>query len=229
MAFDQTVITSANWTRSGADLVVKWTTSAPDGTLYQVYVNRRLAWSGAANRCTVPYPGASSLVEIDIGAVAIGEEGTSFADLLPTPPWDDRAKLEWIGGSYESDTLSGFNIYRGTTAGAAVSYASPIAVVAAYPQGAISDGFGVGLFGDGLFGYSAADYSWTSGPMKGGTWHFGVKPFDSTGNEGIAEETTVTITAPPGHPAANASGLRLTIAYDNTTHIATLSWLPSPG
>ena len=108
------------------------------------------------------------------------------------------------------------------------------------PLGIITAGFGLGGFGSGGFGQSAGNYSWTSGPLAAGTWTFAVVPYDAAGNEGSAQPTTVTITAPPRAPAAFAgTSTRLQYVLLGFGQVgfgsggfglpaATLVWNPSP-
>lgn len=230
MAFDQTTITEVTHVRDGADLLISWSSTAPAGTQFQLYVARRLAWHGTQRSVSLPYPTNRdrTAVPIDIGAVGDDEATTDFSASLPALPYSNRARLTWYGGTYESETLTGFHVYRGTVAGGAVSYATPIATVAAYPQGKVQDGAGIGPAGYGGAGEAAGVYTYDTDPLAPGVWHFGVKPFDAAGNEGTAEESTFTATGPPNPPTRDAAGRRLAYAYDPGTRIATLSWLASP-
>jgi hypothetical protein len=92
----------------------------------------------------------------------------------------------------------------------------------------ITDGFGYGGFGQGGLGQSAGAYSWTSQPLSGGTWNWGVKPFDIAGNEGPAQATAVTIAAPPLPPAPFPDMTRLQYTYSHSTTQASLAWNASP-
>jgi hypothetical protein len=226
MAFSQATITDARAARDGVDLVLTWTSSAPAGTLFQVYVSGGLAWHGTARSCVLPAPPAGGSARIDVGAVAATEGLTDFSASLPAPAGGgDRVTLSWLGGSYLAADIAGFRVYSGTVPGGAVSYAAPVATIAAYTQGVVSGGYGTGGYGTGRYGNSAGSYSWTSGPLAGGTWNFAVKPFDVVGNEGAAQATAAVVAAPPPPPAANAAGKRMTYTYNSTTHVATLAWL----
>jgi hypothetical protein len=230
MAFDQSTLTDAKATRDGADLLVSWASTATEGTAFQVYIDGVLIWHGTQRSCTLPYPtdADGSTLPIDVGAVLPEEESADLSANLPDRGYANRARLTWFGGTYLGDDLLGFNVYRGAAAGGAVSYASRIAFVPAYPQGVLLDGAGVGGVGRGGAGRAASTYSWRSGPLPAGTWHFGIRPVDAAGNEGAATEATYAATAPPNPPAPDAAGRRLTLAYDPITHIATLAWQPSP-
>ena len=113
MPFDQSTITEVKppvW--DGSALHLEWTSTAPAGTVFQVYVARALTWHGTARWVAIPMP--SSQVRIDIGAVGPGEETTDFSAVLPGAP-GDRAHLSWLGGSYldpsGNDDVAGFTVY----------------------------------------------------------------------------------------------------------------------
>ena len=113
MPFDQSTITEVKppvW--DGSALHLEWTSTAPAGTVFQVYVGRALAWHGTGRWVAIPMP--SSRVRIDIGAVGPGEETTDFSAVLPAAP-SDRAQLSWLGGSYldptGNDDVAGFWVY----------------------------------------------------------------------------------------------------------------------
>jgi hypothetical protein len=116
---------------------------------------------------------------------------------------------------------------------------SPLATVPAYINGVVTSGFGCGGFGVGGFGNSSATYSWTSDPLTGGTWTFGVAAFDVAGNVGVLSLTSVTITAPPAAPALFSDGERLHYLVAGFgaggfgvggfgESVIELSWNPSP-
>lgn len=228
MSFDDTVISGISAKPFDADLFLSWASSEPAGTTYQVYLDQRLVWHGTALSCVVPLPTAR--VQVDIGAVGVGEGTTDFsADLDPPPGTGSRARLTWLGGTYLDDDIKGFNVYGEGTPGGGIDYDEPLAFVAAYPANVILDGFGYGGFGQGGFGQSASSYEWTSDPLTSGTWEFGIKPITYAGNEGTAVEDSVDIEVPPEPPAADANGNRLTASLNTSNSIVTLSWLASPG
>jgi hypothetical protein len=229
--FDQSTITDVKppvW--DGSAILLEWTSSAPDGTVFQVYLDRVLAWHGTSHWVTLPMP--ASRTRIDIGTVGPGEATTDFSASLPTSP-SLRARLSWLGGSYldpsGNDDVAGFQVFSEPTPGAGIDYGSPLAEVPTYPGGILTDGFGLGGFGEGGFGRAASAYSWTSPALGPGTWSFAVTSFDAAGNLGTPMITAVPIDAPPRPPAAFPDGSRLHLAYDPGTRAATLSWQPSPG
>jgi hypothetical protein len=227
MSFSQSSISSVNPpVQHGSQLLLSWTSSAPSGSVYQVYLNRELVWSGLGRSCSIPLPTAIS--RIDIGTVGSAEAQVFFADELPATP-ARRATLSWLGGTYQDADIAGFHIYGEHAPGNGIDYTIILATVPAYIAGIITDGFGYGGFGQGGFAESAGSYSWTSQPLSGGTWNWGVKPFDTAGNEGPAATTIVAIAAPPLEPAPFPDRTRLHYTYDFALKEITLNWNASPG
>jgi hypothetical protein len=230
MAFDDTVISGISARPFDADLYISWSSSAPAGTTFQVYLDAKLVWHGADLACVLPLP--AHRVTIDVGAVGAGEATTDFSSSLTPPPGTgSRAELTWTGGAYldPDGDLAGFRVYGEATPGGGIDYGTVLGTVAAYPGGRATDGFGLGGFGSGGFGSGAGSYSWTSDPLASGTWHFGVRPLSGAGNEGPAATAAVTISVPPMPPAVNGNGKRLTYTYNVSTSVLTLNWLASPG
>jgi len=237
MAFSQKNVSDVRAVRDGPEIFVSWTSSAPGRTSFQVYVDRRLAWTGTSQSCYVPAPagavGRSAWIEV--GTVAPDESITDFSTRLSGPGGTgNRASLSWLGGTYLDATLRddirGFRIYGSATAGGPVNYAAPVGVVAAYSGGEITDGFGAGGFAQGGFGRAATSYRWNSGPLGSGTWSFAVVPYDAAGNaQGSPMVVNVVIAAAPRAPVADGNGRRLNFAYAGpATRLATLNWLASP-
>lgn len=237
MPFSQASISDVRVVADGPELFVSWSSSAAAGAWYQVYVNKRLAWSGRSTRCHVPRPAASAVgnLWIDVGTVGASEATADFSSSLPAAAGlSTRAKLSWLGGTYldptGGDDVRGFRIYGPDAPGGAVDYTTPLATIAAYPGGWISDGFGLGGFGQGGFGRAATTYVWESGPLASGSWTFAVVPYDAAGNaREPGQVATVTIVEAPLPPAAAADGTSLSYTYAGpSTRTATLTWLPSP-
>jgi hypothetical protein len=225
---DATIL-EAHAVRDDAELLISWSSAEPAGSeVYQVYRDGVLAWHGRERSCALP-PGPPGVpVRFYVGVVDPADAATDFGASLPAG-MPRRVRLTWVGGSYEGHELDGFHVYAGTAPGSAVAYAAPLATVPAYPGGVVLDGYGLGGYGLGGYGAAASSYSWVSAPLAGGVWHFGVKPFGRSGNEGLTEEVTATVTAPPDPPGRDARGRRLTLTYDPATHKATLHWLsPAP-
>lgn len=230
MPFDPSVVSLLPPTPGVGGLVVRWTTTAPAGTTYQVYVGRKLAWSGRSLQATVPTPQAKT--RIDVGAVGPGEAGTDFAASLDPAPLN-RAVLRWTGGTYldpsgEGD-VAGFRVYGEPSPGDGINYDKPIGDLPIGGDGVYFDGYGLGGYGEGGYGLASSSFSWTSPPLRGGVWRFGVRAYDKAGNEAAAVETTVVIAAPPEPPAIGPDKLRLRYVHDPEAGTAEISWLPSPG
>jgi len=236
MSFSQATISEVKVDLDGTELFISWT-SAVQGSCHQVYVDRRLSWSGRSRRCHIPLPPGSSgrNVWVDVGTVASSAAMEDFSSQLPAAMgFTTRARIAWKGGTYLDSTglddVRGFRIYGSPRPGAPIDYATVVATVAAYPGGWISDGFGMGGFGDGGFGRSASTYEWKSNFLNSGVWSFAVVPYDRAGNaRGMGQHTSVTIVEAPRPPAVSASGVRLAYQYSGpVSRIATLTWQPSP-
>lgn len=231
MSFDQTTIAEVQPPiYSQGQVWLSWTGTAPAGSYYQVYLGRKLAWSGTETHVGIVAPNGRQ--RVDVGSVDATEKDTDFSSGLPSTP-QDRARLAWQGGTYldasGDDDILGFRIYGEATPGGGINLATPLATVPAYPGGIITDGYGLGGFGSGGFGRAANAYTWESAPLRSGTWNYSVKSYDAAGNEGTAAAGSVAISVPPQPPARNAAGSRLTYTYDAMTQQVTLSWLASPG
>jgi len=227
MAFSQSAITEVRAYRDGPELVVEWTSTAPEGTWFQVYDGTKLRKTTTARRVHIPVPKARA--SLHVGTVDAAEASLDLSDSLPsTPP--DRVRLDWLGGTFLDPDISGFRVYGSSSPGGAVDYDSALADIPAYTMGVVTDGYGIGGYGQGTYGHAAASYSWTSEPLANGVWTFAVVAYNTAGNEAASPvEVTETVEAAPKAPAVNAAGKRLTHTYNSTTHVATLSWLASPG
>ena len=237
MAFSQDAISGVSLLPDGPDLYIRWTSTVPDPTIFQVYIDHRLAWSGTSRSCRVPLPpGASSRnVWVDVGIVASGEACVDFSSGLPgSSQRGDSVQLAWVGGTYldpsGGDNLLGFRIYRSLTAGAAVDRSAAVDEVPAYPGGRIGDGFGLGGLGQGGFGRVATNYLWTSGSLSSGIWQFAVVPFDKARiDRGLGISYSVSVTTAPRPPAIGLNGRRLNYEYSGpSTRQVSLRWLASP-
>lgn len=228
MAFDDSVITGERLTPRGADLVVSWASSAPAGTVYQVYCGDRLAWSGTATRCVIPAP--AERTRIAIGAVDAAEEPADMTGDGGYPSVvADRVRLEWSGGTYLAEDIASFAIYAGNIPGGAVSYTTPVGRVPV-ANGTAVDGFGVGGFGEGGFGRSAGAYRWTSRPIGTGAWNFGIKARRANGAEATAATGSATLAVPPRPVEPFSDGTRLRLnTYNSGTRVATVAFNASPG
>jgi len=203
MPFDNSPIADVLPRRADAELSVSWSSTAPAGTVYQVYLNRVLAWHGTRRYCVLPHPTARA--RIDVGAVLAAEARTDFSASLPSVPGGgQRITLAWVGGSYLGGSIEGFRVYLGLAPGGAVSYARPVATISAYTGHVTTDGYGLGGYNLGVYGLAASNYTWTSGPLAPGTWNTAVVPFDTAGNDGAIQTAAVTLAGPPGPPTGAA-------------------------
>jgi hypothetical protein len=225
--FSQAAITRvAPPVQYGTQLLLSWSSVAPVGTNYQVYVDRALVWHGTSLSAVVPTP--AGIARIDIGTVGPGQATTDFSGSLPGAP-NRLVTLSWLGGTYEGADLVGFHVYGSAVAGGAIDYANVLATVPAYTAGVITDGYGYGGYGQGGYGEAASSYAWTSDALAVGAWSWGVRPFDAAGNEGPTTTTTVLIFAPPNEPRlCFGDGTRMHYTYDFPSKEATLNWCASP-
>lgn len=220
MAYSDTTISSVTATDDDGELLVRWSSTLAEGAVFQVYLDRRLAWSGTARLAVVPSPRGPA--RIDVGSVGATEGGADLsASLSGGGGTGRRARLEWVGGSYLSPTIESFLVYRGASPGvAATIVGTPEAVVPAYPRGVRIT---PGVSGYGTTANPATQYRWTGETLPNGTWHFAVVPVDTAGNRGPAATVSIAISAPPGPPT------NVTLAYDPATGVPTLSWTASGG
>lgn len=227
MPFSQATITDLTVGQDGLDLLVSWTSSAPDGTWFQVYLDGGLAWSGQGRRAHLPYP--SRKVTVHVGAVdSSAERDTSFTSSLPALGGAGRrARLEW---SSDRNDVAEWRIYGEASPGGGINWAAPIATVPA-TVGVDGGGFGVGGFGMGGFGIGGRrSWSYETQPLGAGTWNFGVRAVDGAGNEqptGSAVLASAAISAPPRPPAPFGDGTRLRASVNGSTQ-AVLTWNASP-
>jgi hypothetical protein len=237
MPFSQASVSDVRVIAAGPELFVSWSSAAAEGTWYQVYVNKRLSWSGRSTRCHVARPASPSgwNLWIDVGTVNPSETTIDFSLSLPAASGlSTRAQLSWLGGTYldptGNDDVSGFRVYGSTAPGGTVDYTTILATIAAYPGGWISDGFGLGGLGQGGYGRAATAYQWESGSLASGSWTFAVVPYDVAGNSREpGQVATVSVVEAPLPPAAATDGTLLSYSYSGpSTRTATLSWLPSP-
>ena len=226
MAFDaSSLVGEPTLERVGRELLVAWTSTAPDGTIFQVYADKRLAWAGTDRRIFLPWP--RERIEIQVGAVAAGEAGVDFSGSLSDVEPPDRVTLSWLGGSYLGD-VAGFRVYQSAAAGGSVDYSAPVGFLPLTTASAEATGYGCGGYGSGGYGLAASSYEWTSARLGSGVWSFAVAPVDPAGNEGTPSTGSRTVSAAPRPPAPDAQGRRLTYTYDAGTGVPTLHWNASP-
>lgn len=204
------------------DFRVSWESSDPPGTWFQVYLNGRLAWSGSEQVADVASPIVGRRIALDVLAVDRQDAAKDLSSYLATRL--DCAYLQWA----DVGDADRYDIYCGTAPGDTTpDYTTPVGSVPARPFGMVLGGWGVGTWGGGFWGTGSTLYRWSSAPLAGGDWTFGVKAVDAAGISGPAVEETVTITAPPSAPPVSAAGLFLTGVYDALTATLVLTWQPS--
>jgi hypothetical protein len=237
MAFSQWNISGVDVQSDGVELFVNWASPAPQGTTFQVYLDRRLAWNGTSRRCHLPIPAGASGRNVWVYVVSVdpGEATHDYsANLAATSGGCELVQLSWLDGTYLDPSgqgdVRGFRIYRGPAPGAPPTRTTPVGTVAAYPGGWVSDGFGLGGFGLGGFGFASTTYDWVTLIPPAGAWQYAVVPYDSAGNDrGQGQTITVSSSSAPRPPAQSSTGSRLSYSYSGpATRLVTLTWLPSP-
>ena len=66
-------------------------------------------------------------------------------------------------------------------------------------------GLGKGSFGHGQFGLDADTIEWTSPPLQSGTYRFGIKIADESGNQSSTSESEPITVTPAARPADKLS------------------------
>ena len=219
VSFSQSTITRVNPpVQHGTQLLLSWT-RAHHGTVYQVYLNQELSLE--RHRVVVSIPLPTAISRIDVGTVGPGESQVDFAPRVAAGPCAAGDALV-ARRYYQGADIVGFHIYgrntrgrhrlhdgRGDRAGLRRgNHHGRVRLRRLRPRG---------------YGQSAGA---TRGPRSrsGGTWNWGVKPFDTAGNEGPAQTAAVTIAAPPLPPAPFSDMTRLQYTYDRSTKQGTLNW-----
>lgn len=225
MAFDQSTITRVYPPAVSLGRVrLRWESTAPEGTWFQVYVGGKLAWRGTERFAAIHPP--PSRVRVLIGAVGPGEEAVDFGASLGTPP-ADRARLSWTGGPFldpDGDVV-GFRVHGSPAAGEPVDYSKILAEIPLGEAGLVFDGWGLGGWGEGGWGSAEGRYSWTSPRLANGAWSFAVLAVDGAGNASPAASGTVSIKTPPNPPARGPDGRRLILAHNPGDQTVSLTWL----
>jgi hypothetical protein len=204
------------------------------GLWHQVYVQGRLAGVTARpedRRLIVAAPtgasGDGAAVPLEIVAVDAEDRGTDLSGTLSGfgAGRGGRVRLTWQAGEYLDGGLDSFAVFADGCTGT-VDYTSPLnaAPIPARPGGLVPWGYGCGGYGGGGYGRSAACYAWVAEASRPGRWRFAVVAVDAAGNRlATAAEVIAEVRTLP-RPAAD---VRMT-AYDAGTHVATLTWDPSP-
>ena len=226
MAFSQTTITNVSPRSISTGMVfLRWQSSSPAGTWFQVYLAEVLSWWGQSTSIWLPVPRRYGPRRHRDRRRRRGADRLFVVALLGA---ERRASIAWLGGTYEDDDIAGFHVYGPDAAGDPVDYSKVLATVPAYPAVDLHRRIRVRRFRLWRFRVRPSSYSWVTPLLGGGTWTFGVKPFDVAGNEGSAMTASVLDLRAPNEPAPFADRTRLHYTYSASTHEVTLNWNPSP-
>jgi hypothetical protein len=208
------------------DLIVSWSvdpaTVEAGSDYFQVYVNKRLVWSGPERVAVLPglnVAGQAALFHV--GTVAEGNRLVSYASTLDSMPGSgNRALLTWYGGGWETGVTQ-YLIFGSRLPDGAIDLVNPLSTIRSEGPA----GFGRGPFGLAPFGHGARRYRWTSGPLASGRWLFAVMPATASGIRAADYITVqVDIVVPPSGPKA-VNGKKVWISnFDQTTGIYTVKW-----
>ncbi|MFH1716960.1 MAG: hypothetical protein ABIF19_06385 [Planctomycetota bacterium] len=209
--------------------LVKWRSSLQDA-LYQVYVNARYAGvtiDSEQRQLVVPIPTSlQSPVWIEVFAVEADHAHIDFASELVRPPTDSGRVLIRLLRSQDLPIDAAVQMYFDNGTGT-IDYDNPLntSPIRIWPSrqdkagftmaafgladfgcdAAAAIGFGRGCFGCGQFGLDADTIEWTSPELPSGTYKFGVKITDKSGNQGSTFETGPITVTPAARPAEKLS------------------------
>ena len=68
----------------GTELLISWTSDAPPGLWYQVYLDDALVWFGTSLQATIPLP--ADMARIDIGMVSSANRAIDYSGPLAAAP-----------------------------------------------------------------------------------------------------------------------------------------------
>jgi len=205
--------------------LVKWRSSLQD-MLYQVYVNGRYAGAtidSEQRQLVVPIPTSmKSAVRIEVFAVEPEHAHHDLGNVLDRPwahsgrvmirllrtqdlPIDGAAQIYFDNGTGTIDydnplTTAPIRIWPARQDKAGFSMAE-FGLSDFGFDGAAAVGFGRGCFGYGLFGLDADTIEWTSQELLSGTYKFGTKITNKSGNQSSAVETGPITVTPAARPA----------------------------
>jgi len=222
--------------------LVKWRSSLQD-VFYQVYVNGRytgVTIDSEQRQLVVPIPTSlQSPARIEVFAVEANHAHTDFGHELLRPPTDSgRVSISLLRSqNLPIDATAQIYFDNGT---GTIDYGNPLTAtpiqiwparqdkagfaMAAFGltdlgfDAAAAVGFGKGCFGHGQFGLDADTIEWTSPQLTSGTYKFGVKIVDKSGNQSSTVETgPITVT-----PAARPAGKLNIASFDKQTNLLLL-------
>jgi len=209
--------------------LVKWRSSLQD-LFYQVYVNGQYVGTtldSQQRQMVVPIPTSLELpVRIEVFAVEAEHANTDFSNKLVWRPADSRRVRIILLRSQKLPIGATAEIYFDNGTGE-IDYDNPLtnSPIRIWPawqdktgfamsrfglgdfgyESAAVVGFGKGSFGHGQFGLDADTIEWTSPPLQSGTYKFGVKFTDKSGNKSSVSETEPITVTPAARPAGKVS------------------------
>lgn len=235
MAFDDAGITvTVTPLPATAEVLVTWSSSWPDGTWYQVYLDAVLIGATQRRAMVLPWPGtATGRAWVHVGAVPASEVAVVQPPAAPAALGTGaRPVLTWKGGMYQKVAgrdVAGWTIFRGRAPGGAVDTAAPVGAVPAQGVVGPEGGWGVGGWGTGGWGRPRRTYQFRDQTLAGGTWNYRITPVNDQGQPGAGSDVSVAVTAPPRSPTPVADdpwGRRL--IADTSGGSPRLRWGHSP-
>ncbi|MHC4116004.1 MAG: hypothetical protein ACYSWO_00710 [Planctomycetota bacterium] len=209
--------------------LVKWRSSSQN-LFYQIYVNGRFAGTtldSEQRQMVVPVPcSLESPVHIEVVGVEAEQVNADFSTELEQPQADSGRVQMILLRSQSLPVGATAEIYFDNGTGQ-VDYDNPLtdSPIQIWPawqdkagfamsgfglgdfgyDSAAAVGFGRGSFAKGQFGLDADTVEWISPPLQSGTYKFGVKITDKSGNQSSAGETEPITVIPAARPADELS------------------------
>ncbi len=218
--------------------LVKWRSSLQN-LFYQVYVNGRFAGAtldSEQRQMVVPVPcSLETPVHIEVVGVEAEQVNTDFSSELEQSQANSGRVRIVLLRSQSLPIGATAQIYFDNGTGQ-IGYDNPLtdSPIRIWPawqdkagfamsgfgagdfgyDSAAAVGFGRGSFGNGQFGLDADTIEWTSPPLESGTYRFGIKIADESGNQSSAGETGPITVTPAARPADELSIL----SFDKQTN-----------
>ncbi len=210
--------------------LVKWRSSLQN-LFYQVYVNGRFAGAtldSEQRQMVVPVPcSLESPVHIEVVGVEAEQVNTTDLSSELEQPQADSGRVRIVMVRNQSLPVGATaEIYFDNGTGQ-IDYDNPLTdpPIQIWPawqdkagfamsgfglgdfgyDSAAAVGYGRGSFGHGQFGLDADTIEWMSPPLQSGTYRFGVKIADESGNQSAARETEPITVTPAARPADELS------------------------
>jgi hypothetical protein len=205
--------------------LVKWRSSLQN-LFYQIYVNGQFAGTtldSEQRQMVVPVPcSLESPVHIEVMGVKAEQANTDFSSELEQPQADSGHVRIVLLRSQSLPAGATAQVYFDNGTGQ-IDYDNPLTdgpmqiwptwqdkagfAMSGFGLGdfgydsAAAVGFGRGSFGNGQFGLDADTIGWISPSLQSGTFKFGVKIADESGNQSAAGETEPITVTPAARPA----------------------------